>query len=161
MGKAAPKGSKARGAPLSINVVASFLANPPNVLLLVAKLGAHWLFNQTLLPIVLFSNAYDNAKWQCILTQISLFGVPTLCLAAVTTVLTVVSWYEACRSPRGAQPSTYGHLQTLSELVAEWGNGKRLYWGDKGVTSDGLLRRAGTSGNADAVGPIHFDVEYI
>ena len=159
--KAAQKGSKARGAPLSINVVASFLANPPNVLLLAAKLVAHWLFNQSLLPIVLFSNAYDNANWQCILTQISLFGVPTLCLAAVITVLTVVSWYEACRSPRGAQPSTYGHLQTLSELVAEWGDGKRLYWGDKGVTSDGLLRWAGTSGNADAVGPIHFDVEYI
>ena len=159
--KAAQKGSKARGAPLSINVVASFLANPPNVLLLAAKLVAHWLFNQSLLPIVLFSNAYDNANWQCILTQISLFGVPTLCLAAVATVLMVVSWYEACRSPRAAQPSTYGHLQTLTELVDEWGSGKRLYWGDKGVTSDGLLRRAGTSGNADAVGPIHFDAEYI
>ena len=159
--KAAQKGSKARGAPLNSNVVASFLANPPNVLLLAAKLVAHWLFNQSLLPIVLFSNAYDNENWQCILTQISLFGVPTLCLAAVAVVLTVVSWYEACRSPKGAQPSTYGHLQTLTELVDEWGSGKRLYWGDKGVTSDGLLRRAGTSGSADAVGPVHFDVEYI
>ena len=160
--KAAQRGnSKARGAPLSTSVVVSFLANPPNVLLLMAKIVAHWLFNQSLLPVVIFSKFYDNAKWQCIQTQISLFGVPTLCLAAVAMVLTVIAWYEACRSPRGAQPSTYGHLQTLTELVDEWGSGKRLFWGDKGVTSDGLLRRAGTSGNADAVGPVHFDAEYI
>ncbi len=160
--KAGQRGnSKVRGAPLSISVVASFLANPPNVLLLVVKIVAHWLFNQSLLPVVIFSNSYDNANWQCIMTQISLFGVPTLCLAAVAMVLTVISWYEACRSPRGAQPSTYGHLQTLTELVNEWGSGKRLYWGDKGVTSDGLLRHAGTSGIADAVGPVHFDAEYI
>ena len=160
--KAAQRGnSKARGAPLNRNVVASLLASPPNVLLLAAKMVAHWLFNQSLLPVVIFSNSYDNANWQCILTQISLFGVPTLFLAGVATVLAIVAWYEACRSPRGPQPSTYGHLQTLTELVNEWGNGERLYWGDKGVTSDALLRRAGTSGNADAVGPIHFDAEYI
>ena len=160
--KAARRGnSKPRGAPLNRNVVASLLASPPNVLLLAVKMVAHWLFNQSLLPVVIFSNSYDNAKWQCILTQISLFGVPTLFLAGAATVLAVISWYEACRSPRGAQPSTYGHLQTLTELVDEWGNGERLYWGDKGVTSDGLVRRAGTSGNADAVGAIHLDAEYI
>lgn len=152
---------KERGAPLNMNVAASFLWNPPNIFLLVAKVVVHWLFNQSLLPVVLFSNSYDNEEWQCILTQICLFGVPTLCLAAVAMVLAVISWYEACRSPKGAQPSTYGHLQTLTELVDEWGNGKRLYWGDKGVTSDGLLRRAGTSGNTHAIGPIHFDAEYI
>ena len=160
--KAGQRGnSKTRGAPLRTNVVVSFLASPPNVLLFAAEIGAHWLFNQSLLPVVIFSNAYDEANWQCILTQISLFGVPTLCLAAVAMVLTVVAWYEACRSPRGPQPSTYGHLQTLTELVDEWWSGERLYWGDKGVTNDGLLRRAGTSGNAGAVGPLHFDAEYI
>ena len=153
--------SKERGAPLEMNVVASYLGNLPNVILLLAKVVMHWLFNQSLLPIVLFSNSYDNENWQCILTEICLFGVPTSCLAAVAIVLTGITWYEACRSPRGPQPSTYGHLQTLAELVDEWGGGERLYWGDKGVTSGGLLRRAGTSGNSDAVGPIHFDAEYI
>ena len=153
--------SKERGAPLNMNVVVSFFANPSNVILLLAKVVAHWLFNQSLLPIVLFSNSYDIANWQCILTQICYYGVPTLVLAAVALVLTGIAWYEACRSPKGPQPSTYGHLQTLMELVDEWGSGERLYWGDKGVTSDGLLRRAGTSGNADAVGPVHFDAEYI
>ena len=153
--------SKERGAPLNMNVVTSFFANHPNVILLLAKIVAHWLFNQSLLPIIVLSNNYDNANWQCILTQICYYGVPTLFLAAVAIILTGVAWYEACRSPRGPQPSTYGHLQTLTELVDEWGNGERLYWGDKGVTSDGLLRRAGTSGNADAVGPVHFDAEYI
>ena len=154
-------GSKQRGAPVNTNVIASFLGNPPNVILLLAKVVAHWLFNQSLLPIVVFSNSYDNANWQCILSQICLYGVPTSCLAAVAIVLTGVAWYEAYRSPRGPQPSTYGHLQSLTELVDEWGSGERLYWGDKGVTSDGLLRHAGTSGDPDAVGPIHFDAEYI
>ena len=153
--------SKERGAPLNMNVVASFLGNLPNVILLLAKIVAHWLFNQSLLPIVVYSNSYDNANWQCILSQICLYGVPTLFLAAVAIFLTGIVWYEAYRSPRGPQPSTYGHLQTLTELVDEWGSGERLYWGDKGVTSDGLLRRAGTSGDADTVGPIHFDAEYI
>ena len=150
-----------RGAPLNMNVVASYLANPPNIILLLAKIVVHWLFNQSLLPIVVFSNYYDKTNWQCILTQICLFGLPTLCLALVAIVLTGIAWYEACRSPRGPQPSTYGHLQTLTELVDEWGSGERLYWGDKGVTNDGLLRRAGTSGDGAAVGPIHFDAEYI
>ena len=153
--------SKARGAPLNANVISTFLASPPNIFLLAAKVVAHWLFNQSLLPIVVLSNYYDSTKWEAIESQINLFGVPTLFLAGVALLLLAMAWYEACRSPRGAQPSTFGHVQTLMELIDEWGDGNQLFWGDTGMANDGVSRRSGVSGSADAVGPIHFDAEYI
>ena len=157
--------SKAGGAPLNSNIIASFLASPPNVFLFASKTVAHWLFNRSLVPILFLAAGSvaddDSTKWQNIETQINLFGVPTLFLAGVMLVLLALTWYLACRCPKGPQPSTYGHVQTLTELIDAWGNGEQLFWGDKGVTNNGEFRRAGTSGNAKTVGPIHFDAEYI
>lgn len=44
--------------------------------------------------------------------------------------------------PKGPQPATYGHIQTLADLIDDWS--ETIYWGDKGVISGLDIRHAGT-----------------
>ena len=48
--------------------------------------------------------------------------------------------YVSARRPIGALPATFGHLQTLADLIDEWDN--RMFWGHK---ADGNPNYAGTS----------------
>ena len=49
-----------------------------------------------------------------------------MALAMITTV-------RALWRHKGPQPSTFGHLQTLVDLIDEWpGKDDRMFWGDKG-----------------------------
>lgn len=157
--------SKSTGAPLNQNVVTSFLSNPPNVFLLASKSVAHWLFNRSLLPCIFLATSTNSAPvgkgWQVSQTQIFLFGVPVLILAVVLLLLLTLTLYLVCRRPKGPQPSTFGHVQTLAEVIDDWGDGAELFWGDKGLTEGGVYRRAGTAGTASGVGPIYFETEYI
>ena len=156
--------SSSGGVSLESNVVLSFLTSPPNMLLLVSKTAAHWLFNGSLLPLLYLSTTtvpMVGPGWQDLATQINLFGVPTLFLLGLIMVLLASICYVAFKRPSGPQPSTYGHIQTLAELIDEWGKGDRLFWGDKGLAEDGRHRRAGTSGHGKELEEIHHDAEYI
>lgn len=58
--------------------------------------------------------------------------------------------YLALRCPAGAQPSAYGNVQRLVDMIDDWGKGaeSRIYWGDKSRQDDGAgARRVGTSGD--------------
>ncbi|KAK3174149.1 hypothetical protein OEA41_001393 [Lepraria neglecta] len=57
-------------------------------------------------------------------------------------------------------PAAWGHLQTLADLIDDWGDGQveKLYWGDKGQNSDGT-RHAGTSNDVMAVGEIYLECQ--
>ena len=48
--------------------------------------------------------------------------------------------------PRGSLPASYGHLQTMADIIDEWA--PKMYWGDKGELeeSEGGVRHAGTKG---------------
>lgn len=160
------KSAKANGAPLDPNIVVSFLSSPPNLCLLASKSVAHWLFNRAVLPLIFLeadlssTNQADNT-WENTMTEIKLFGVPVGFLAGLILVLLALTWYLACRCPVGPQPSKYGHIRTLAELIDDWGNGQQLYWGDKGVASDSMSRCVGTSSNASDVGNLRFDAQYL
>jgi hypothetical protein len=157
--------SSSGGASLELNIIFSFLTSPPNVVLLVIKTLAHWLFNDSLMPILYLSTSMDGQSvgkgWQTSATIIYLFAVPTMFLTGAAFVLINFIAYLATRLPSRSQPSTYGHIQTLAELIDDWGEGSRLFWGDKGLTNDGRFRHAGTSGHGNEVGEIHRDAEYI
>lgn len=58
----------------------------------------------------------------------------------------------------GPQPATRGHLETLADLVDDWGMGDqgKIFWGDKGEGTVGA-RHAGTSGLQDRIGIIRMD----
>jgi hypothetical protein len=68
-----------------------------------------------------------------------------LYLTGALALLALFATRIALARPKGPQPATYGHLQTLVDLVDEWPffDGK-LYWGHKGVGRDGI-GHAGTA----------------
>ena len=58
-------------------------------------------------------------------------------MAAFTT-------YLCYKRPKGPQPATFGHVQTLVDLVDEWY--LLMFWGDKGLREEGdEIRHAGTA----------------
>lgn len=58
------------------------------------------------------------------------------CLVPLANLITLIARYR----PRGPQPATYGHIQTLADLVDEWSPTR--YWGHK--SGDPLECHAGT-----------------
>jgi hypothetical protein len=80
----------------------------------------------------------------------------------VATVLAIFGTYLASQRPNGPQPATWGHLQTLINLVDDWGTGAEgsLWWGgDKRMNEDGT-RHAGTSADLGTLEIIQMGAEY-
>ena len=80
-------------------------------------------------------------------------------------LITIVGFWR----PQRVIPSTYGHLQTLVDLIDEWPTSESqiLYWGHKRYRNvrqeNGEVMRighAGTSGNPDDVLPLDLDCPY-
>ena len=72
-------------------------------------------------------------------------------LSAAILVLALFATLEANWRPRGPQPATFGHLQTLADLIDEWAEEDEImWWGDKGTMKTSLakaceIRHAGTA----------------
>lgn len=98
------------------------------VTLFVLKAVLHWLFGKAM------TYAYN---WGIFMRTPQL-----LYLSIGTMTLVAFVMYLALERPKGPQPSTYGHLQTIVDLVDDWHI--MMFWGDKGLQSDGI-RHAGTS----------------
>lgn len=74
--------------------------------------------------------------------------LPLFVLTAIAVLLASFATYLALRRPKGPQPSAYGNLDQLINMIDDWGAGakSRIYWGDKSW-QDGIIgsRRVGTS----------------
>ena len=158
-----------KGAELSPNFAMAFVKSGSAVMLTVGKSLAHWLFSRSLLLILFFDNLRDQApghnyysnQWLGNGNTVFMFGVPTIFLALLTISITGMMTYLARRSPRGPQPSTFGHLKRLMAIVDDWDKEKKLFWGDKGEDSGNGWRKAGTADYANGVGPVIMGAEYI
>lgn len=100
------------------------------VTLFLLKAVLHWLFGKGM------TYAYN---WGIFLRPPQL-----LYLSFGATVLAGFTTFLSFQQPKGEQPATFGHVQTLVDLVDEWQ--LLLFWGDKGVgeESEGV-RHAGTA----------------
>jgi len=105
----------------------------------------HWMFSLSIQP-------SDIAGTFVV---INLSYLPEFLLFVLAVALACLIMGIARSSPKGVQPATWGHLQTLADLVDDWGTAddKTLYWGDKGIHEDGV-RFAGTSAVVGEVGKI-------
>lgn len=128
------------------------------VTLTVLKALLHWLIGQSLVPRT-WSSTYDREytprvfSFEMSSSRFLIFAIMTFIVAAFTTML-------AFWPLRGAQPAAWGHLQTLTDLVDNWGEpGATLWWGDKGVGEDGV-RHAGTADFQGSVGEVDTDSWY-
>jgi hypothetical protein len=101
------------------------------VLLFLLKVVLHWLFGNAI------SYAYN---WGVFLRP-----PPLLYLSMGSFLLSAFVTYVCFRRPGGEQPATFGHIQTLVNLVDVWH--LELFWGDKGAARDGPegIRHAGTA----------------
>ncbi len=79
----------------------------------------HWLFGLAAIPIFVIGVFMRQPQVLYLVARMAVLALFCTC---------IVSW-----RPQGPQISTFGHLQTLVDLIDEWPNkGDRVYWGHKG-----------------------------
>ncbi|RTE81035.1 hypothetical protein BHE90_004491 [Fusarium euwallaceae] len=91
--------------------------------------------------------------------------IPLFALTGLLILLVAFEEWLVRRRIGGPQPATYGHLQTLADLVDDWGpsnigvDERKLWWGSKGFDQmgDALV---GTSVKKEDVGEIDFNWRY-
>jgi hypothetical protein len=100
-----------------------------SVILLVCKPVIHWIYG------VVMYISYNG---------LIMYPEQILYLAIFWSLLLGFVSFVSLRKPKGPLPATYGHLQTLADLIDEWSG--TMYWGHKGdeVGSDEVCH-AGTS----------------
>jgi hypothetical protein len=115
------------------------------VSLFVFKAAVHWLFGLSV-----------NVSYQL---GINMYPPQIFYLTASTLIVALLATYMSIRRPAGPQPATYGHLQTLSDLIDDWHH--CMYWGHKENGIRGYYPAyAGTSSNFKSVRQIDFSQEY-
>ncbi|KAG1753177.1 hypothetical protein EDB19DRAFT_1844765 [Suillus lakei] len=97
--------------------------NPLCLILFIAKPLLHWMFG---LSFVLFVAAVDGVVGDLVIHMYTA-QVWNLCIALF--IFACFFTFVALRRPRGPQPATYGHVQTLANLVDEWS--PVMWWGHK------------------------------
>ncbi|KAL8827183.1 MAG: hypothetical protein Q9170_007112 [Blastenia crenularia] len=101
----------------------SAACNWKTVFLFLLKSVAYWMFSLAI-------NS-DGGR-----VYMSWVGI--LVLLAGASVVAAFGTFLAWTRPSGPQPATFGHIQTLANLIDEWyEEAERIWWGDKGVVGRG------------------------
>lgn len=125
--------SSKRGAAASYNSIVAACRSWETICLFLFKAAINWLNG---LSLSLWQSGWNyRAEISVILRPVQILYL-TLC----TAILALLATFICFRRPQGPQPATYGHLQTLADLVDEWS--PHMYWGHK-FASD--ICHAGTS----------------
>ncbi|KAK9236298.1 hypothetical protein V1525DRAFT_407388 [Lipomyces kononenkoae] len=120
--------------------------NPCSFVLLLLKISLHWIYGLAIY--------YDYTTLRMNLPQL-------LYLTLFWLALTFMTTYLSLRRPKGKLPATYGHLQTLVDIVDEWDWSSNIFWGHKGhiVEDTGqMFYHAGTK-NVE-LPPVRLDLVY-
>lgn len=127
----------------SYNSTAEVIKSPFALFLFGAKAFIHWYFGQAIIPTYDAVNCWKTGWFATGKPYIRFELAQLIYLTVLMLVLTLVFTWLSFRRPYGPQPATYGHLQTLADLIDEWH--PTLYWGDKTANA---INYAGTSGHA-------------
>jgi hypothetical protein len=79
------------------------------------KVVAHWVFGLSI-----------NVGY---LLGVNMYPPQIFYFTAVMFVFAIFATFVSFERPRGPLPATYGHLQTIADLVDEWED--RMFWGHK------------------------------
>lgn len=135
---------KPSGLQRDTNILSRALTSWQTLVMLVVKPTMHWMYSLAV------------SAWYSVGVHIE--PVQLFYLAIMTIALAIFATCIANHKPEGPQPATYGHLQTIVNLVDRWPpEGKRLYWGHSGRENG--MAHAGTSG--EKLGPIHMGEYYM
>jgi hypothetical protein len=146
---------RSRGASLASHGFVEASSSLPNLVLFSSKAILHWLLGQCLMVSFIYSgSSQGNYSFDMVYMRVFIYG-------CIVTVLAIFTTYLVVRRPHGPQPAAWGHFQTLADLIDDWSLDPvgRLWWGDKGVSDDGI-RHAGTSMRREELGDIMMDAVY-
>jgi hypothetical protein len=151
----------------------SAMFSEPYLFLFLMKALLHWLLGQSISPSINIApiSSYDLPDFETNSTEVvgfALNGVTfemlyfrLIVYAIVTIIFGIFATTLALWRPNGPQPVTWGHLQTLADLIDDWAMDKDgyLWWGDKGLNHEGI-RHAGTRAKKVDLGGIVIDALY-
>ncbi|CAI6337792.1 unnamed protein product [Periconia digitata] len=121
------------------------------------KTALPWIMGQAF---SLQVSTYDN-DGPPIMVQFAMLYPRLVIYTILAFVLALFITYLAFRRPQGPQPATWGHIQTLADLIDDWSlDGNRCFWwGDKGVNDD-KIRHAGASSDKQSLGEMQLNALY-
>ncbi|PHH92644.1 hypothetical protein CDD83_6414 [Cordyceps sp. RAO-2017] len=157
---------QAPGLQISTDPLRAAILSWENAVLFFSKALLHWAIAQGM-PISISKTlpdipsehpvGVDCVQFTIIYPRLFLYAVLALLLAAFAT-------YLALKRPRGCQPATMGHLQTIADLIDDWETDEkgRMWWGDKTGASgtDTGSRYAGMSHDSTLLSAIRTDAVY-
>ncbi|KAG2119433.1 hypothetical protein DEU56DRAFT_747210 [Suillus clintonianus] len=121
-----------KGLHTATNALKAPFASPLGIVLLILKPALHWMFG-------LGFNAHGSGDGTALhQVELKMNFIQILNLCIVLIIFTGFVNFVTRRRPRGPQPATYGHIQTLANLVDAWS--PVMWWGHK---EDGLYCHAG------------------
>jgi len=145
--------SRKKGLLKTSNALTDALSSHESMILLVLKIAIQWFYSLTF--------SIDNYE------GIFLKGAQIMYMTVVVAILALFATFLVLSKPKGPQPATFGHLQTLVDLVDEWpGRADKMYWGDKGWHTEPQLRQVYSEGIRHAgtskmpLEPIKMTAEY-
>lgn len=153
------------GALLSQRFLAATILSPYKILFLMNRATLHWALGQCVL-VTSRPRRNDLAQMEFYYVRLGVYALLACSICGFVTFL-------ATRHPRGPQPATFGHLQTLADVVDDWETDEknRLWWGDKtqvqttasasASVSEESERRAGTSSRREGVSRIRKSERYL
>jgi hypothetical protein len=164
---------KQGGARLKTGTTSSAMFSGPYVFLFLMKALLHWLLGQSISPSIYIApiSSYNLANFETNSTEVVGFAFESvdfemlyfrlIVYAIVAIIFGIFATTLALWRPNGPQPVTWGHLQTLADLIDDWtvDEDGDLWWGDKGSNHEGI-RHAGTSAKKIDLGEIVIDAFY-
>jgi len=107
-----PKGTNNR-----YNSITAALTSWQALFLFALKAGVHWIFGLAI-----------NLQYQL---GVNMYPPQVFYLAGFTLITFAFGMYLALRRPRGYLPVSYGHIQTIADIIDEWPEASCMFWGEK------------------------------
>lgn len=105
------------------------VTGPESLFLFLSKPVIHWVYGQTI------GMNYGSG--------IFMHAPQIMYLTILWAIFVAVMVLMALRYSRGPLPSSYGHFQTMADVMDEWRN--VVFWGEKTAEGSAGVRHAGTS----------------
>ncbi|KAK1761200.1 hypothetical protein QBC47DRAFT_369358 [Echria macrotheca] len=121
-----PRGTNGR-----YNSITAALKSWQTLFLFALKAGVHWIFGLAI-----------NLQYRL---GVNMYPPQVFYLAGFALLTFAFALYLSLRRPRGFLPASYGHLQTMADIIDEWADSGCMFWGEKFAGDDVTPGYTGTS----------------
>lgn len=101
------------------------------IVLFALKSGVHWMFGLAI-----------NLQFQL---GVNMHPPQIFYFAGISLIAAIFGLFLSLRRPKGYLPASYGHIQTIADIIDEWADSGCMFWGEKHPGSMGSPGYTGTS----------------